>query len=91
MRLPVEFLLRIAKTTQPPDEEHSRVCIIIRPRYAHLEEELLKTFSKQNDVCIILDRRCSDRRIKTKPVTTDRRRVDRRIQKEELVDVVISA
>jgi hypothetical protein len=91
MRLPIEFLLRIAKTTQTPDEEFTKMCIIIRPRYAHLEEELLRTFGKQNDVCIILDRRCSDRRKKNQSVTTDRRRVDRRSQKEELVDVVISA
>ena len=91
MRLPVDFLLRIAKTTQPSAEEFTRMCIIIRPRYAHLEEEFLRTFSKQNDVCIILDRRYSERRKKTQPVTPDRRCIDRRSPKEELVDVVISA
>jgi hypothetical protein len=90
MRLPAGFLLRIAKATQLEDEEYRKMSIIIRQPYAHLEEELLKTFEGQEDVSVILDRRFDDRRAITQPVETDRRKSDQRTQKEELVQVVIS-
>ena len=91
MRLPAGFLLRIAKATQLSDEEHRRMDIIIRQPYAHLEEELRTTFEGQKDVNVILDRRFDDRRAITQPVETDRRKSGRRMQKEELVQVVISS
>lgn len=90
MRLPAGFLLRIAKATQRPNEEYRRMDIIIRQPYAHLEEELHKTFEGQKDVSVILDRRHNHRRTCTKPVPNDRRQSGRRIPKEELVEVVIS-
>ena len=90
MRLPAGFLLRITKATQLEDEEYRQMSIIIRQPYAHLEEELRKTFEGQKDVSIILDHRYGDRRTSMQPVETDRRQSDRRIQKEELVEVVIS-
>ncbi len=90
MRLPVGFLLRIAKATQLQDEEYRQMSIIIRQPYAHLEEELRKTFKRQKDVSVILDRRFDDRRAITQPVETDRRKSDQRTKKEELVQVVIS-
>ena len=90
MRLPTGFLLRIAKATQLKDEEYRKMSIIIRQPYAHLEEELLKTFEGQEDVSVILDRRYGDQRTSKQPVVKDRRQSDRRIPKEELVEVVIS-
>ena len=62
MRLPIGFLLRIVKATQPPDGEYSRMTIIIRKPYAHLEKELRKTFKQQGNVNIIMDRRSVERR-----------------------------
>lgn len=89
MRFPIEFLLRISKATQPPDKEGRKMNIIIHRPYAHLEKEFLETFNGQNDVIIIVDRRGADQRTSTQPVETDRRLYDRRIPKEELVEVVI--
>ncbi len=90
MRLPAGFLLRIAKSTQLEDGEYKRMSIIIRQPYAHLEEELRNTFEGQKDVSLILDRRYGDQRTSKQPVAKDRRQSDRRIPKEELVEVVIS-
>ena len=90
MRLPAGFLLRIAKATQLEAEEFRKMSIIIRQPYAHLEEELLTAFEGQEDVSVILDRRFDERRTITQSVAKDRRELDRRAQKEELVQVVIS-
>ena len=90
MRLPAGFLLRIAKATQLEEHKFRRMSIIIRQPYAQLEEELQKTFEGQKDVSVILDRRFEDRRTIPQPVAQDRRTTNRRVQKEELVKVVIS-
>ncbi len=91
MWLPPGFLLRIAKGAKPADEGPGKMSIIISQRYAHLEEELSKTFKGQKDVKVIVDRRYGEQRSSVKPVVKERRRADRRRTKEQLVEVVISA
>ena len=89
VRLPVEFLLKIAKAT-PAERGPNELSIVIRRPYAHLEEELRETFQGQKDVQVIVDKRYDERRVKLESVEIDRRRTDRRRGKEELVEVVIS-
>jgi hypothetical protein len=85
------FLLRIAKGGKQADEGPGKMSIIISQRYAHLEEELGKTFKGQKDVKVIVDRRYGERRASLKPVVKGQRHVDRRSTNEQLVEVVISA
>jgi len=85
-----EFLLRIAKGTNPPQGGPGMMSIIIHRPYAHLEEELNRAFKAQEDVKVTVDKRNGERRTTPQPVTADRRRADRRTPKEELVEVVLS-
>ncbi len=64
--------------------------IIIRKPYAHLEEELIKTFKGQKDVQIIVDKRNGERRKTQQDIETERRHDNRRQPNEEIVDVVLS-
>ena len=84
------FLLKIAKGSKQADEGPGKMSIIISQRYAHLEEELSKTFKGQKDVKVIVDRRYGERRSSVEPVVKERRRADWRRTKEQLVEVVIS-
>ena len=90
MRLPLGFLLRINKAAKEADEDARMTSIIIRQPYADLEEELRKTFERQEDVRVLVERRRSERRTTRQPVAIDRRRADRRSPNEELVNIVIS-
>jgi hypothetical protein len=91
MWLPPGFPLRIVKGAKPADEGPGKMSIVISRRYAHLEEELSKTFKGQKDVKIIVDRRYGERQASIKPVVKEQRRADRRSTAEQLVEVVISA
>jgi len=84
-----EFLLRIAKGTNPPQGGPGMMSIIIHRPYAHLEEELNRAFKAQEDVKVTVDKRNGERRTSRQPVELDRRRADRRTPKEELVEVVL--
>ena len=63
--------------------------IVIRRAYAHLEAELRRVFGAREDVKVIIDQRRGARRTNQQPTTVERRRSDRRIAKEELVEVLI--
>ena len=84
-----EFLFKITRATIPPGNEPKMMTITIRRPYAHLKEELGQAFIGQEDVKVIVDRRYVQRRTTVRPAEKERRRVDRRRTKEELVDVVI--
>jgi hypothetical protein len=83
--------MKIAKTTNPPEEGAGMMSIIMRRPYAYLEKELCSTFKGQEDVKVIVDRRYGERRTGTQPVESERRRTDQRGSKEELVEVSLSA
>ncbi len=84
------FLFRILKGVSPSEEGTGAMSIIIRKPYAHLEEELTKTFKGQKDVQVILDKRYAERRKTQQDVEMERRHDNRRQPNEEIVDVVIS-
>jgi hypothetical protein len=90
MKLPPGFLMKIAKATDQTEAGSGTMSIIIRKNYAHLENEMRKTFKGQDDVKVIVDSREGERRSTQKPVASDRRKSDRRGPKEELIEVFIS-
>lgn len=85
-----EFLMRISKPVLSPEEGAGTMYIVIRRPYAHLEKELRSAFNGHEDVKIILDSRCEERRKERQPVKLERRQLNQRRTKEELVEVVIS-
>ena len=85
-----QFLLRILKGVSPSEEGTGIMSIVIRQPYAHLEKELTKTFERQEDVKVIVDRRYSEQRTSQQPVEVEQRHADRRQPKHEIVDVVLS-
>ncbi len=85
-----QFILRILKGVSPSEEGTGNMSIIIRKPYAHLEEELIKTFKGQKDVQVILDRRYTERRKTQQDIEIERRHDNRRQPNEEIVDVVLS-
>ncbi len=90
MVLPNSLLLKILKVTPGPGEDRGRMSIIIRRSHAFFEAELRRTFEGQEDVQVLVDRRFRERRTSRQVVAVDRRRADRRREKEEIVEVVIS-
>ena len=91
MQISPEFILRFAKTTKANEEPLGMMYIIIQRPYSHYEKELRHAFKGKKDIKVILDKRYSERRAQTEPFPKERRRADRRIPKQELVQVVISA
>jgi hypothetical protein len=63
--------------------------IIIRQPYTHLFKEMSRTFGGKEDVMVMVDRRSGQRRKKSRPVKSERRRADRRRPKQELVEVTL--
>ena len=90
MVLPAGFLIKIARGTTSTEQKTGMMTLIIHRPYAHLERELSDTFEGQSDVCVIIDRRCRERRAETNHVSLDRRTSTRRCSKKELVDIVMS-
>lgn len=90
MKLPHDFLIRIAKKAHLSVEGAGIMTIVIMKPYAHLENELQSAFMEQEDVKVILDRRYRERRKSRRAVAIDRRKAGRRHPNKELVEVVIS-
>ena len=85
-----DLLMRITRTVNSSKEAAGMTSIVIRKSYAYLENELRSTFKDQKDVKVIVDSRKAERRQSRQAVKFERRLADRRCQKEELVEVVIS-
>lgn len=85
-----DFLVRILRATPRPDEGPGKMFIIIRRPYAYLEAELRRTFAGQEDVEIIVDRRAPERPTTQPRAEAERPRDDRRMPKEQILEVVIS-
>jgi hypothetical protein len=84
-----EFLMKITKATNSPEEGLGMMSVIVQRPYAYLEKELCGTFEGQEDVKVVVDRRHSERRTRTQPAKLERRRADRRRRKEELAEVLL--
>ena len=85
-----QFLFRIFKGVSTSEKGTEIMSIIIRKPYAHLEEELIKTFKGQKDVQVIVDKRYGERRKTQQDIEKERRHDNRRQPKDEIVDVVLS-
>jgi hypothetical protein len=90
MSLVPKFLLKIIKPAATSGEEGAIMSIIIQRPYSHLEKELRSVFKGEKDVKIIVDRRFGERRKSQQAVEVERRLVDQRQPKEELIEAVIS-
>jgi len=73
-----------------PEEGDGIMTIVIMRPYAHLEKEMHSVFRGQEDVKVILDRRCGEQRKGRQATAEERRMASRRRPKEELVEVVFS-
>jgi len=85
MESPAGYRLRIVRTNPSSAMNHFMTYIVIRPAYAHLEEELRRI----GNVKVIVDRRSHARRDLHDPVAAERRRADRRRETEELGELVV--
>jgi hypothetical protein len=85
------FIMTIVKATALPAQTDGMMSIIIQRPYAFLQKELQSAFKGQKDVKVIVNGRYGERREKIQSTTPERRRTDRRRQKEELVEVLLSA
>ena len=70
-------------------EEADKMLIIVRRPYDHLLKELGETFSGQQGVRILVDRRRGQRRRVGNPVSLERRKTERRKHEEELLKVIL--
>jgi hypothetical protein len=87
--LPSGFLMKIISPASGIEQSPCTMSIIIRQPYTHLLKEMCRTFGGDEDVTVMIDRRCGQRRREKQPVELERRRIDRRRPKEELVEVTL--
>lgn len=62
--------------------------IIVARRYAHMISDFEKVFEDRTDVEVSADRRSGDRRTRNQPVFFNRRRIERRMRRDSLAEVV---
>jgi len=98
MELPSGFVLRTVRASAESREEtgKGKMLLIVGSRYAHLRKVLLEAFDGQGDVEILVDRRKGERRKRERrkgggPVLSERRQIDRRKRKEEVLEVILSS
>jgi hypothetical protein len=84
-------IFNICKDTVMPEQGAGKMSIIIQRPYAYLKEQLRRTFEREEDVNVIVDRRNRERRASEEPFAAERRRGDRRRLKEQLVEVIVFA
>jgi len=80
--------MRIVKEAHMSEEGAGIMTVVIMQPYAHLEKELRRAFKGQEDVKVILDRRCGERRKGRQATVEERRMAGRRRPKEDLIEVV---
>jgi hypothetical protein len=83
--------LKIGKATVQPEQGAGTISMIIQRPYVYLKAQLRRAFEPEGDVNIIVDRRYRERRASRQPFAAERRRVDRRTSKEQLVEVILFA
>jgi hypothetical protein len=82
--------LRIFRSSRASTAKAGSMHIVISSQFAFLEEVLRSAFEGQSDVTVRVDRReKSERRKSNHPVTSDKRKMERRRLKAELLEVVI--
>ena len=98
MELPSGFVLKTVRATTKSHEEtgKGKMLLIVGSRYAYLQKTLIEAFEGQEDVEILVDRRQGERRQGERrrgggPVLLERRQMDRRKRKEEVLEVILSS
>ena len=90
MTEPVPTLVaRVFSATEALQHNPGRMILIVRRPYAHIEVHLRGAFEGRDDITIIGDRRHRVRRMIAGAVRDERRRAERRLRKEEVLEVVI--
>jgi hypothetical protein len=82
------FILRVVRVVEGLHHNPGRMLLIVRWPYAHLEERLRRLFEGRHDVEVILDRRRGERRTRSQD-QPERRRTDRRIVKEDMLEIIL--
>jgi len=88
--LPSGFLMKIVSSDPEIRPSPCAMSIIIRQPYTHLLKEMCKTFGGKEDVMVMVDRRCGQRRAERQPVKLERRQAERRRPRQELVEVTLT-
>ena len=88
--LPSGFLMKIISSDPGIRKSPCAMSIIIRQPYTHLLKEMYKTFAGKEDVTVMVDRRCGQRRTERRPVKLERRQAERRRPTQELVEVTLT-
>jgi hypothetical protein len=83
------LLLTVLGAALPPEDPHRRMYVVLRRPHAYLRDPLRRAFEGQDEVQVVVDRRERERRRASQPVSSDRRRSDRRTPTEELLQIVI--
>jgi hypothetical protein len=83
------FIIPILKSVKQSGKNTGFTNIIITRPYSSLETEILKVFKGQTDVVVKIDERNGERRTGTMPVSTDNRKLSRRISKDVIMEVVL--
>ena len=98
MELPSGFVLRTVRAGAESREEagKGKMLLIVGSRYAHLRKVLIEAFDGQGDVEILVDRRKGERRKGERrrgggAFLSERRQMDRRKRKEEVLEVILSS
>ena len=90
MTEPVPTLVaRVFSATEALQHNPGRMILIVHRPYAHIEAHLRSAFEGRDDITIIGDRRHRVRRMIAGGVRDERRRADRRVRKQEVLEVVI--
>ncbi len=97
MELPSGFVLKTVRASAKPREEtgEGKMLLVVGSRYAHLQKALMEAFDGQGDVQILVDRRKGERRQGERrkgggAVLSERRQMDRRKHKEEVLEIILS-
>ena len=88
--LPSGFLMKIINSDPGIGQSPGTMSIVIRQPFTHLLKEMCKTFRGKEDVTVMLDRRCGQRRTERQSVKLERRQAERRRPTQELVEVTLT-
>jgi len=83
------FLLHVVRVADGLHHNPGRMLLIVRGPYAHLEDRLRRLFEGRHDVEVILDRRRGERRTPSRAGQPERRRTDRRLAKEDILEIIL--
>lgn len=90
MNFEPRFCMKISKMIRPDEVGCGEMYLTLQRPFMHLEDELRQAFASDQTATVIVDQRVEDRRKTCQPVTEDRRIMQRRKPKEEIIEVLIN-